>query len=200
MLWQRCVGQVFIIYARLVLIASCAYNSFSRRDPYLAAQLEATKRDSMRSLKTDEQRRFERLGYDSGGGSRSRTTERKRPSAGSTGSRRSSSKESAPPRRSDSQEHRTGDKARSVVTRASSARQLKVKGEGGLRIVKCNLNDILFRLYNFMFRCGLALLFRLYSGAKIWLTGLDCTQSYSSLWLSGYSTPLLSTPIRLSIS
>lgn len=113
------------------LLSSCTFNSFSRRDPYLAAQLEATKRDSMRSLRSDEQRRFEKLGYDSGGAGRSRTTERKRPSAGSTGSRRSSSKESAPPRRSDSDERRTGDRARPVVTRASSARQLKVKGEGG---------------------------------------------------------------------
>lgn len=48
-----------------VLYLSCGIfrRSFNRRDPYMAAQLEATKRDSMKSLQSDEQRRFDRLGY-----------------------------------------------------------------------------------------------------------------------------------------
>eukprot|EP00904_Undaria_pinnatifida_P001525 jgi/Undpi1/11373/HiC_scaffold_30.g13670.m1 len=85
-----------------LVIDSLPFMSFSRRDPYLAAQLEATKRDSMKSLKSDEERRFERLGYagpgggsgGGGAGNRSRTGERKRSSltsANSAGSRRASS-------------------------------------------------------------------------------------------------------------
>ncbi|CAN0342423.1 unnamed protein product, partial [Laminaria digitata] len=86
-----------------LVIDSLPFMSFSRRDPYLAAQLEATKRDSMRSLKSDEERRFERLGYagpagggggGGGGGSRSRAAERRRSSSASingAGSRRASS-------------------------------------------------------------------------------------------------------------
>lgn len=50
-------------------IAGVTFYSFHRRDPFLAAQLEATKRDSLRSLQTDEQRRFERLGYSGSSGS-----------------------------------------------------------------------------------------------------------------------------------
>eukprot|EP00752_Nemacystus_decipiens_P016286 g14565.t1 len=91
-----------------LVIDGIPFRNFSRRDPYLAAQLEATKRDSMRSLQTDEKRRFDRLGYssgdggggggsggrrgsgDSGGRSRSRTAERSR---GGGGSSAASSKE-----------------------------------------------------------------------------------------------------------
>ncbi|CAN0215777.1 unnamed protein product, partial [Ectocarpus sp. 12 AP-2014] len=63
-----------------LVIDGIPFKNFSRRDPYLAAQLEATKRDSMRSLQTDEKRRFDRLGYggeSGGGGGRSRAAERR---------------------------------------------------------------------------------------------------------------------------
>ncbi|CAM9938659.1 unnamed protein product, partial [Ectocarpus fasciculatus] len=63
-----------------LVIDGIPFKNFSRRDPYLAAQLEATKRDSMRSLQTDEKRRFDRLGYggeSGGGGGGSRAAERR---------------------------------------------------------------------------------------------------------------------------
>eukprot|EP00903_Cladosiphon_okamuranus_P010875 g10272.t1 len=67
-----------------LVIDGIPFRNFSRRDPYLAAQLEATKRDSMRSLQSDEKRRFDRLGYSSGDGGAGAGTSR---SSGDSGGR-----------------------------------------------------------------------------------------------------------------
>ena len=97
----------------------------------------------MRSLKTDEERRFEKMGYAGGrGNGRSRTVERKRPSggstgsAGSTGSRRGSSKD-ASRRRSGSEDRRNGKMRSSPPARSASTRNFKVGGGGGERKIVC---------------------------------------------------------------
>ncbi|CAM9495271.1 unnamed protein product, partial [Scytosiphon promiscuus] len=85
-----------------LVIDGIPFRNFSRRDPYLAAQLEATKRDSMRSLQADEKRRFDRLGYaGGGGGGRSRAAERGRDNDGGGGGA-SSSRDASSQRRASS--------------------------------------------------------------------------------------------------
>ncbi|CAM9167355.1 unnamed protein product, partial [Sphacelaria rigidula] len=126
------VGINFEEYS--LVIDGIPFKNFARRDPYLAAQLEATKRDSMRSLHVDEQRRFERLGYSGKGGgggndsvARSRTAERRRPSrtssAGSTVSRSSSVSRAVSSGRSrrGEREDDTGRRRRSSPTQGTPA-------------------------------------------------------------------------------
>lgn len=135
-------------------LTSMKCNSFSRRDPYLAAQLEATKRDSMRSLQTDERRRFDRLGYSSGdlggggggrrssgdSGGRSRAAEGSRGGGGGSSSREDSQRRASSNGRSNfDREARGGggggsrrsgsaeDRRSSPPARSSSTRRMQVK-------------------------------------------------------------------------